>query len=65
MAQGATLADRQQYDKKPRNPVLDRPAVDVAGAVARDDLDRWDKARTCAAYHRGDDFRLALGLRGG
>jgi len=48
---------------KARNPVLGRPAVDVAGAVARDDLDRWVKARKRLGRDDSDglhDFRVAL-----
>jgi CHAD domain-containing protein len=48
---------------KPRTPVLDRPAVQVAGAVARDDLDRWVKARKQLGRDDLDglhDFRVAL-----
>jgi CHAD domain-containing protein len=48
---------------KPRNPVLHRPAVDVAKVVARDDLERWVKARRRLGRNRPEgvhDFRVAL-----
>jgi CHAD domain-containing protein len=48
---------------KPHDPLLKRPAVDVAVALARDDLDRWVKARKRLKKEDPDgvhDFRVAL-----